>query len=204
MENNNQIQIIENKIFTIRGQQVMLDRDLAELYQVETKYLNRVFKRNINRFFDDYFQLKKIELNQLVTNCHRLQKLKHSSSMPYAFKLEGILQFSSILNSQIAITTNRHIMGVFIKYNGLISQDINNELLNERLKRLEAETKLFNAKAETIHAEMLALKSDHKIDINVQNMEINDLNEKMTELLTEFNTFREAFIIKKDDGIGKG
>ena len=44
-------------------------------------------------------------------------------------------------------------MGVFIKYNGLISQDINNELLNERLKRLEAETKLFNAKAETIHAE---------------------------------------------------
>jgi len=205
MENNNQIQIIESKIFTIRGQQVMLDRDLAELYQVETKYLNRVFKRNINRFFDDYFQLKKIELNQLVTNCHRLQKLKHSSSMPYAFKLEGILQFSSILNSQIAITTNRHIMGVFIKYNGLISQDINNELLHERLKRLEAETKLFNAKAETIHAEMLALKSDHKIDINVQNMEINDLNEKMTELLTEFNKFRDSsIIIKKDDGIGRG
>jgi hypothetical protein len=53
MENNNQIQIIESKIFTIRGQQVMLDRDLAELYQVETKYLNRVFKRNINRFFDN-------------------------------------------------------------------------------------------------------------------------------------------------------
>ena len=53
MENNNQIQIIESKIFTVRGQQVMLDRDLAELYQVETKYLNRVFKRNINRFFDN-------------------------------------------------------------------------------------------------------------------------------------------------------
>ena len=68
MENNNQIQIIENKIFTVRGQQVMLDRDLAELYQVETKYLNRVFKRNINRFFDDYFQLKKMVVVQKVQN----------------------------------------------------------------------------------------------------------------------------------------
>ena len=78
-------------------------------------------------------------------------------------------------------------------------------LTHERLKRLEAETKLFNAKAETIHAEMIALKSDHKIDLNVQNMEINDLNEKMTELLTQFNKFRDSsIIIKKDDGIGKG
>ena len=96
-------------------------------------------------------------------------------------------------------------MGVFIKYNTLLSQNINNELLNERMKRLEAETKLFNAKAETIQAEMLALKSDHKIDMNVQNMEIEDLNEKMTELLTAFNKFRDSsIIIKKDDGIGKG
>ena len=68
MENNNQIQIIESKILSIRGQQVMLDRDLAELYQVETKYLNRVFKRNINRFFDDYFQLKKMVVVQKVQN----------------------------------------------------------------------------------------------------------------------------------------
>jgi hypothetical protein len=54
MENNNQIQIIENKIFTIRGQQVMLDRDLAELYQVETKVLNRAVKRNILSFPEDF------------------------------------------------------------------------------------------------------------------------------------------------------
>ena len=86
-----------------------------------------------------------------------------------------------------------------------IQSNPNYELLNERLKRLEAETKLFNAKAETIHAEMLALKSDHKIDINVQNMEINDVTEKMTELLQQFNKFRDSsIVIKKDDSIGKG
>ena len=84
-------------------------------------------------------------------------------------------------------------------------QHPNYELLKEQILRLQSETKLFNAKAETIHAEMLALKKDHTIDLNVQNMEINDLNEKMTELLTEFNKFRDSsIIIKKDDGIGKG
>jgi hypothetical protein len=90
------LQTIETKIVIIRGQQVMLDRDLAGLYGVETKVLNQSFKRNIARFFDDYFQLTKSELNELVTNCDRLNQLKHSSSLPYAFKLEGILQFSSI------------------------------------------------------------------------------------------------------------
>ena len=74
----------------------------------------------------------------------------------------------------------------------------NYEILREQILRLQAETKLINT-------EMVALKSDHKIDINVQNMEINDLNEKMTELLTEFNKFRDSsIIIKKDDGIGRG
>ena len=66
MENNNQIQIIESKIFTIRGQQVMLDRDLAELYQVNTKRLNEQVKRNIQKFpFDFMFQLTEVEWKTL-------------------------------------------------------------------------------------------------------------------------------------------
>ena len=74
----------------------------------------------------------------------------------------------------------------------------NYELLREQILRLQAETKL-------IHAEMVALKSDHKVDLNVQNMEIEDVNEKMTELLKEFNKFRDAsIIIQKDPGIGRG
>ena len=63
---------IQNRIFTIRNMQVMIDRDLAELYQVETKALNQVVKRNINRFPGDFhFQLSKTERQELVTNCDR-------------------------------------------------------------------------------------------------------------------------------------
>ena len=71
----------------------------------------------------------------------------------------------------------------------------NHDLLKEKILRLQAETKLINA-------EMVALKKDHKIDLNVQNMEINDVNEKITELLREFNRFRvSSIVIKKDDEI---
>ena len=125
--------------------------------------------------------------------------------LPFVFTEHGCLQASNVLNSTIAKKMSVFIIDAFVTMKNQIQSNPNYELLNERLKRLEAETKLFNAKAETIHAEMLALKSDHKIDINVQNMEINDLNEKMSELLTEFNKFRDSsIIIKKDDGIGKG
>ena len=205
MENNNQIQIIESKIFTIRGQQVMLDRDLAELYQVTTKRLNEQVKRNIDKFENFFFQLSSEEKNELVANCDRLNTLKHSSSNPFVFTEHGILMLASVLNSKVAIQMNRKIIDTFIFVRKKIQSNPNYELLREQVLRLQSDTKLFNAKAETIHAEMLALKKDHKIDLNVQNMEINDLNEKVTELLTEFNKFRDSsIIIKKNDGIGEG
>ena len=79
-------EIIEQKIFLIRNQKVMIDRDLAELYDVETKYLNRQVKRNIERFPEEFmFQLSSAEKNELVTNWHRFGLLKHSSVLPYAF-----------------------------------------------------------------------------------------------------------------------
>jgi ORF6N domain-containing protein len=83
--------LIENRIFTFRGEQVMLDRDLAEMYQVETKVLNQAVKRNGERFPKAFrIQLSATEKNELVTNCDRFQTLKHSSVNPYAFsKLEN-------------------------------------------------------------------------------------------------------------------
>jgi len=198
MENNNQIQIIESKIFTIRGQQVMLDRDLAELYQVTTKRLNEQVKRNIDKFENFFFQLSSEEKNELVANCDRLNTLKHSSSNPFVFTEHGILMLASVLNSKVAIQMNRKIIDTFIFVRKKIQSNPNYELLREQILRLQSDTKLINA-------EMLALKKDHKIDLNVQNMEINDLNEKVTELLTDFNKFRDSsIIIKKDDGIGEG
>lgn len=82
---------IENRILIIRNQQVMIDRDLAELYGVETKALNQAVKRNIGRFPIRFrFQLTENETNELVTNCDRLTILKHSTTLPHAFTQQGV------------------------------------------------------------------------------------------------------------------
>ena len=77
---------IESRVFTIRGIQVMVDRDLSELYEVETKVLNQAVKRNIERCPEAFrFQLNESEKNELVTNCDRFESLKHSNALPFAF-----------------------------------------------------------------------------------------------------------------------
>ena len=199
MKNNNQIQIIESKILSIRGQQVMLDRDLAELYQVETKVLNQAVKRNLHKFPDRYyFQLTNDEWESLRSQSVTSKNKRGGRTyVPYVFSRNGCLQASNVLNSPISNEMSIFIIDAFVALT-LNYQHPNYELLREQILRLQSDTKLINA-------EMLALKKDHKIDLNVQNMEINDLNEKVTELLTEFNKFRDSsIIIKKDDGIGEG
>ena len=90
---NNSIKEIEEKIFTFRGIQVMIDKDLADVYGVKTKALNQAVKRNIERFPERYrFQLSDKELDELVTKCDRLMTLKHSSSNPFVFTEQGVLQ----------------------------------------------------------------------------------------------------------------
>ena len=82
---------IQNRIFTIRNVQVMMDRDLAELYNVSTKRLNEQVKRNIKRFPDIFrFQLLDLEKAELVANCDRFKNLKHSTVNPYAFTEQGV------------------------------------------------------------------------------------------------------------------
>jgi len=121
---------ISSHIFTLRGKQVMLDRDLAELYQVETKVLNQAVKRNSKRFPSDFmFQLNQNEKNELVTNCDRLNSLKHSVSSPQVFTEEGIYMLASVLKSDKAIEVNIAIIRTFKKlrefskhYNALAKQ----------------------------------------------------------------------------------
>ena len=85
------ISTIEQQIFIIRGKRVMIDRDLAKLYEVPTKRLNEAVKRNIKRFPIDFmFQINKTEFSELVANCDRFKTLKHSSSTPYAFTEYGV------------------------------------------------------------------------------------------------------------------
>ncbi|MBU4111308.1 ORF6N domain-containing protein, partial [bacterium] len=99
---------IENKIFTIRGMQVMLDRDLAKLYQVQTKVLNQAVSRNIERFPQEFmFQLTKDELenwkSQIVTSNQEIMGLR---KMPFAFTEQGVSMLSAVLRSETAIKTS--------------------------------------------------------------------------------------------------
>ena len=112
----------ENKILLMRGLKVMLDRDLDELYGVETKVLNQAVKRNRKRFPDDFmFRLSKAETDVLVTNCDRFKTLKHSSSLPYVFTEQGVAMLSSILNSERAILVNVAIMRTFVNIRKFVS-----------------------------------------------------------------------------------
>ncbi|MFA6431317.1 MAG: ORF6N domain-containing protein [Candidatus Margulisiibacteriota bacterium] len=142
---------IERRILVIRGQKVMLDRDLAELYGVSTKRLNEQVKRNIRRFPADFmFQLTKSELIELVANCDRFKIYEGDNSrsqnatlkqghnlkyFPYVFTEQGVAMLSSVLNSEKAIDVNIIIMRTFVKLKNILST---HKELAHKFKELEA------------------------------------------------------------------
>ncbi len=98
---------IEKIILLVRDQKVIVDADLAELYGVSTKALNQAVTRNDQRFPPDFmFRLTKAEKQELVTNCDRLDRLKHSSALPRVFTEQGVAMLSSVLRSERAIQVN--------------------------------------------------------------------------------------------------
>jgi len=129
---------IQKSIFTIRNKKVMLDSDLAALYEVEVKKLNQAVKRNAKRFPADFmFRLTKNEFSELVTNCDHLQNLKFRSTLPYAFTEQGVAMLAAVLNSQKAIDINIQIMRAFIQIrNFIFSKDILNKQIIELRKLL--------------------------------------------------------------------
>ena len=107
--------VIRSRIFTIRGVQVMLDRDLAELYGVATKRLNEQVKRNVERFPSTFmFQLSLNEMRELVANCDRFKSMKHSSVPMTAFTEYGIIMLASVLKSAVAIEASIRITETFV------------------------------------------------------------------------------------------
>ncbi len=108
-------ELVVNKIYFIRGQKVMLDRDLASLYGVETKRLNEAVKRNIKRFpFDFMFQLNEKEFLNLKSQ-FATSSWGGSRKLPFAFTEQGVSMLSSVLNSDRAISVNIQIMRIFTK-----------------------------------------------------------------------------------------
>ena len=107
--------VIRSRIFTIRGVQVMLAPDLADLYKVETRVFNQSVKRNIKRFPENFrFQLTKEELNEVITNCDNPDRLRFSPQAPFAFTEQGIAMLSGVLNSEVAVQVSIRIMNTFV------------------------------------------------------------------------------------------
>ena len=134
------IRDIESRIFVIRDEKVMIDRDLAQLYGVTTKRLNEQVKRNRHRFPVDFtFRLTLPERTELVAKCDRFEKLKHSSVMPYAFTEHGAIMLASMLNSPIAVHASIQIVRAFVRMRHVLAQD---KELARRVERLEKKTDL--------------------------------------------------------------
>lgn len=134
-----ELQVIQNKIFEVRGYRVMLDFHLAELYNVKTKVLKQAVKRNIQRFPSDFmFELDKEEFHQLVTICDQFpETLKHSSVSPMVFTEQGVAMLSTVLRSQTAIDINISIMRAFVLMRQMV---IGYDELLKRIEELEEST----------------------------------------------------------------
>lgn len=133
------LQLIQSKIYEIRGQRVMLDFDLAELYQVETRILNQAVKRNIERFPPDFmFQLNTEEW-QILKSQFVISSWGGSRKLPSAFTEQGLAMLSGVLNSPIAIQVNISIMRAFIAMRQLICNPPadKNSLLQREVRELK-------------------------------------------------------------------
>lgn len=132
------VELIERRIYLIRGEKVMLDSDLAELYEVQTKALNQAVKRNRDRFPEDFmFQLTKEESDALLNRSHIVtgsQKHRDPRLRPYAFTEQGVAMLSSVLRSSRAVQVNIVIMRAFVQLRRMM---LSNEELNRKFTALE-------------------------------------------------------------------
>ena len=117
----NEIRIIQSKIYEIRGQRVMLDIDLAELYQVETRRLNEAVKRNIKRFPKDFMFQLNVDEWIILKSQFATSRWGGTRKLPYAFTEQGLAMLSGVLNSDIAIQVNINIMRAFVAVRQMIA-----------------------------------------------------------------------------------
>ena len=126
---------IENKILTIRGVQVMLDRDIASLYGIPTGRLNEQVKRNMDRFPEHFrFQLNMVERDEVIANCENLQDLKFNPSLPYCFTEQGVAMLSAVLHTPVAVRVSIQIMEAFVEMRHTLAA---NDHIVRRLETIE-------------------------------------------------------------------
>ncbi len=148
---------IESKILIIRGKQVILDKDLSVLYDVETKYLNQAVKRNIERFPENFmFQLTKEELNSLRLQFVTSNERGGTRYLPYVFTEQGVAMLSAILRSPTAISVSIRIMEAFVSMRRFM---VSNESMFQRVQSLE----------------IRQLRTDEKVDSILNKLESYDM-----------------------------
>jgi hypothetical protein len=129
---------ITHKILLIRGQRVMMDADLAELYGVSTRALNQAVKRNIFRFPPDFmFKLTEEEKSEVVTICDNLHKIRFFRGLPHVFTEHGAVMLASVLNSERAVEMSLAVIRVFVKLREMLSA---HKELAVKIRELEGKT----------------------------------------------------------------
>lgn len=165
-----ELSIIQNLIYEIRGQKVMLDRDLADMYGVETRILNQTVKRNTKRFPSDFmFQLTHEEFQNLIS------QIVTSSwggvrKLPYAFTEQGVAMLSGLLNSDVAIAANISIMRAFVF--------VRNVLANppiDKVSELQKEVKELKEYIEDVFSDYNDINEDTRVQLELINQSLAEL-----------------------------
>jgi uncharacterized protein YwgA len=179
------LEAIENLILNIRGKQVMLDRDLARLYGVETKRLNEAVKRNIERFPERFmFQLAEDEKNKVVAICDHLKELRFSYQKPYAFTEQGVSMLSAVLKSETAINISIKIMDAFVAMRHALLE--NHQLFN-RIESLEYHHLLMIERQKTADSQIETIfKALSKYELPKENIFYNNQVYDAHILMTNF------------------
>lgn len=171
-----QLQVIQSKIYEIRGQKVMLDFDLAFLYGTETKYLKRSVKSNLKRFPSDFmFELTKAEWDTLrCKNCTlNGGRGKHPKYLPYAFTELGVSMLSSILNSELAIEVNIGIMRAFVAVRQIIALPP-----TDKLAELQSEVAELKSYVEEILSDQNDINEETAMQLELINQSLAELQMK--------------------------
>lgn len=152
--------VIKSLIYVVRGQQVMMDSDLAALYQVETKVFNQAVKRNIMRFPDSFrFQLTDEEYKDLKSQIVTSNGRGGRRYLPYVFTEQGIAMLSAVLNSDIAIQVSIHIMTAFVEMRKFL---VNNAVLFERISDVELKQSEFQKQTEDRFEQVFDYIAEHE------------------------------------------
>ena len=190
----NQLELIQSKIYEIRGQRVMLDFDLAELFQVETRVLNQAVKRNIDRFPEDFmFQVTAEEWVVISSQFVMTSRNKRpKSALPLAFTEHGVVMLSSVLRSDIAVQTSVLITRAFVAMRQIIA---NSPVIMSA--QLQKEMKELKEYIEDVFADPNDINEDTRMQIELINQVLAEL--QVHKKLSEKTRRPIGFILPKED-----